>query len=91
MVPAKSEEASTGFPGGLLDALARGEHDRWMTAKTAAGWTYGPRTDDTARQHEALLPWDQLPESQKDKDRALVTGIPAILGHCGYAIIPVPE
>ena len=91
MVPAKSDETSTGFPGGLLDTLARGEHDRWMTAKTAAGWTYGARTDDTARQHDALLPWDQLPETQKDKDRALVTGIPAILSHCGYAILPVPE
>ncbi len=91
MAPAKSEEASTGFPGGLLDELARDEHDRWMAAKTAAGWAYGPHTDELARRHDALLPWDDLPESQKDKDRALVIGIPAILSRCGYAVIPVPE
>jgi hypothetical protein len=91
MVPAKSEEAIAGFPGGLLNELARDEHDRWMTAKMTAGWTFGPRTDDKARRHEALLPWDQLPDSQKDKDRALVTGIPVVLGQCGYAVLPVPE
>ena len=49
---------------------------------------------DTVREgrgrHEAMVPWEDLPDSQKDKDRALVAGIPAILSRCGYAVIPVP-
>ena len=89
MAPAKSEEASTGFPGPLLDQLAEDEHERWMSAKLAAGWVPGSPTDAAARRHEALVPWAELSDSQRDKDRALVAGIPAILSRCGYAVIPV--
>lgn len=91
MTPAKSEEASSGFPGDLLDQLAEDEHNRWMSAKAAAGWTYGTPTDRTARRHDAMIPWDHLPDGQKDKDRAMVAGIPAILSRCGYAVIPIPQ
>ena len=90
MTPAKSEEASSGFPGDLLDQLAEDEHERWVNAKAAAGWTYGTPTDQAARRHEAMVPWADLPDSQKAKDRALVAGIPAILSRCGYAVIPIP-
>ncbi len=45
----------------------------------------------TSRQHEALLAWDELPESQREKYRALIAGIPAILSRYGYAVIPVAE
>ena len=71
MAPGKSEEASTGFPGDLLEQLAKDEHDRWLAAKTAASWIPGPTTDEQARRHEAIVPWDQLTEDQKAKDRAL--------------------
>ena len=91
MTPAKSGEASTSFPGDFLEQLAQDEHDRWMTAKAATGWVHGVPTNEQARRHEALLAWDELPETQRKKYRALVAGIPAILSRCGYAVIPVPE
>jgi RyR domain len=90
MAPARSEEAGVGFPADVLEQLARDEHDRWMSAKVAAGWSYGTPTDEEAKRHEAILSWAELPEGQKDKDRAVVTGIPALLGRCGYAVVPVP-
>ncbi len=37
-----------------------------------------------------MVPWADLPDSQKAKNRALVAGIPAILSRCGYAVIPIP-
>lgn len=37
-----------------------------------------------------MIPWAELPDSHKDKDRVLVAGIPAILNRCGYAVIPIP-
>jgi hypothetical protein len=90
ITPARSEERSIAFPAEVLEELARDEHDRWMTAKMAKGWTYGTPTDEKARIHEALLSWEDLPESQKEKDRAQVADIPRALGRCGYAAIPVP-
>jgi RyR domain len=89
MTPARSEEYSVGLAD-VLEELARHEHDRWMTAKIAAGWIYGTPTDEKAQHHEALLPWEALPESQKEKDRAQVADIPGILSRCGYTAIPVP-
>ena len=37
------------------------------------------------------MAWDELPETQRKKYRALVAGIPAMWSRCGYAVIPVPQ
>jgi hypothetical protein len=87
MIPARSNEPPFGFPGDDLEKLAAMEHDRWMKTKLEAGWRYGPKTDKDKKLNEALLPWDQLPENQKEKDRELVRGIPKILARAGYAIV----
>jgi len=86
MRPAKSNEPPFGFPGADLEQLAMREHERWMRDKLAAGWKYAPRTDKSLKLHQALLPWDKLPEDEKEKDRVLVRGIPEILARAGYAV-----
>lgn len=87
MMPARSNERPFEFPGPDLDLLAKTEHDRWMQAKIGAGWSYASKTNKANKQHEALLPWDQLPEGQKEKDRFLVRDIPRILAKAGYAVL----
>lgn len=89
MLAAKSEEVNAAFHRELIDQLARQEHERWMAEKLARGWAVGTPTDELAKRHEALLPWEELSESQRDKDRAFVTGIADILRRCGYAVLPV--
>ena len=44
-------------------------HDKWCEFKTADGWTYGEQKDPVAKTHPCLVPYDDLPESQKSKDR----------------------
>jgi hypothetical protein len=39
--------------------------------------------------HKDLLPWEKLPESEKEKDRVLVKGIPKILSKAGYMMVQV--
>lgn len=34
------------------------------------GWTYGPVRNDALKQHPCLLPYEDLPESEKEYDRA---------------------
>ena len=87
MIPARSNEPPFIFPGEPLEELAEGEHDRWMQSKLDDGWTYAPETDKENKLHNCLVPWNKLPEAEKEKDRVLVRGIPVILARAGYAIV----
>ncbi|MGD0879035.1 MAG: RyR domain-containing protein [Anaerolineales bacterium] len=87
MVPARSNEPPFNFPGEPLEMLAETEHERWMQFKLVEGWKYASKTDNVKKMHNCLVPWDKLPNLEKDKDRDLVRGIPMILARAGYAIV----
>jgi len=87
MIPARSNEPPFNFPGHPLEILAETEHKRWMQSKFDDGWEYAPETDRAKKLHKLLVPWDRLPEEEKEKDRDLVRGIPVILARAGYAIV----
>ena len=44
-------------------------HDSWADQKYADGWKYGPVKDPAKKEHPCLVPYDQLPDEQKAKDR----------------------
>jgi hypothetical protein len=87
MIPARSNEPPFNFPGEPLEILAETEHERWMQSKLVEGWKYASKTDKAKKMHNCLVPWDKLPNREKDKDRDLVRGIPMILARAGYAIV----
>jgi hypothetical protein len=87
MIPARSNEPPFDFPGEDLELLAEMEHQRWMREKINTGWKYAPNTEKVQKLHSALLEWNELPEGEKGKDRALIQQIPNILAKAGYAII----
>jgi hypothetical protein len=43
-------------------------HASWVDAKAAAGWVYGPVKDEVAKTHHCIVPYDELPLSQRVKD-----------------------
>lgn len=43
-------------------------HENWCAYKRAHGWTYGPVKDTTARTHPCLVPYQDLPASDRVKD-----------------------
>jgi len=87
MIPARSDEPAFEFPGAHLDELAEKEHERWMRLKINTGWKYASETDKKHQLHEALVPWDDLSEEDKEKDRIMVRKIPEILANVGYTIV----
>jgi hypothetical protein len=87
MIPARSNEPPFNFPGEPLEILAEAEHARWVQSKLEDGWVYADKTDKARKLHQCLVPWKELPESEKEKDRDLVRGIPKILTKAGYAIV----
>lgn len=47
-------------------------HENWCRFKREHGWTLGPVKDEMKREHPLLVPYAELPESQKLKDHLFV-------------------
>jgi hypothetical protein len=76
-----------------LEVLARDEHERWFRERTKSGWVYGTPRDDRRKHHPSLLPWDELPESEREKDRDSVRDLPRVLADAGLQVVrlePIP-
>ena len=54
----------------LTEELARNTHDVWARQRIADGWRHGERRDDAKKLHPSLVPYEELPESEKEYDRA---------------------
>ncbi|GGM37077.1 RyR domain-containing protein [Dactylosporangium sucinum] len=74
-----------------FETLAEQEHIRWMDERIRQGWTYGEVRDDATKRHPSLVPWQSLAESEKEKDRAAVRDLAAVLADCGLQIVRVPD
>ena len=53
----------------LTELLAENAHDNWARSRIAEGWSFGLARDDTAMEHPCLVPYAQLPDSEKEYDR----------------------
>jgi hypothetical protein len=54
----------------LMERLARNTHDIWARQRLADGWHWGKSRDDGRKLHPSLVPYEELPESEKVYDRA---------------------
>jgi len=62
------ESAVAGVRTALDGADPEELHEAWCEHKRATGWTYGETKDPEARTHPCLVPYDELPQHQRDKD-----------------------
>ena len=53
----------------LMEELSRSNQDTWALHRIEEGWTYGPTRDDSKKQNPCIVPYDELPESEKEYDR----------------------
>ena len=58
-----------------------------MDWNLAAGWKPAPVTKKEEKLHADLVPWDELSDTAKDKDRDFVRVIPNILYKAGYTVV----
>lgn len=70
----------------LLEDLARNAHEIWAQKRIQDGWVYGQQRDDAKRTHPCLVPYEQLPESEKEYDRVLVNETLKTILALGYRI-----
>ena len=62
-------EAVKGFSENIIEQYAILEHDDWMTGRIRFGWKYGKPRDNDKKLHPCILPWEELSEEEKEKDR----------------------
>ena len=70
----------------LSELLARNTHEVWSAGRIADGWTYGEERDDALKKHPCLIPYDELPEEEKDYDRETALETLRVIQGLGYSI-----
>lgn len=53
----------------LIEQMAKNVHEVWAETRISQGWTYGEQRDDEQKKHPCLVPYEELPEDEKEYDR----------------------
>jgi hypothetical protein len=75
----------------LREAIAENAHEVWAADRRAQGWIFGPHRNDEAKETPCMVPYNQLPESEKDYDRNMAMKTLKLLKKLGYDLIKREE
>ena len=53
----------------LVEQMSKNVHEVWSETRIQQGWTYGEQRDDKKKTHPCLVPYEELPEEEKEYDR----------------------
>lgn len=70
----------------LSERIAENVHEVWAASRISEGWTYGKERNDALKQHPCLIPYDGLPETEKDYDRNTAMQTLKLIQKLGYTI-----
>jgi ryanodine receptor 2 len=77
-LPAELEE--------LVEKMSKNVHDVWAETRIQQGWTCGEQRNDEKKTHPCLVPYDDLPESEKEYDRNTSIGTLKLILKLGFNI-----
>ena len=70
----------------LQEAIAENAHEIWAKARTDQGWTYGPERNDQRKETPDMVPYCNLPESEKLYDREMAMQTLKLVKKLGFEI-----
>jgi hypothetical protein len=78
-----------------IELLSEEEHKGWMEVKVANGWKPAPKPKDKAEQntqraaglHHCLVPYAELSNDDKKKDRTSIRNFPTVAGLAKFKIV----
>ncbi len=70
----------------FTEAIAKNVHEVWAAARIAEGWTYGEKRNDIKKQTPCLVPYEELPEIEKEYDRSTALETLKFITAMGYKI-----
>ncbi len=86
--PAEEEKAVQAFLELHVELLAEAEHQGWEEQKRMEGWVYGPPPKNNEKRTQPfLVPYGELPEAEKEKDRRTIRNYPKYARDTGFKIV----
>ena len=70
----------------LCEELSKNTHEVWSENRIKDGWVYGEKRDDARKHHPCLVPYEELPESEKEYDRHTSLETLKLIIKLGYKI-----
>lgn len=70
----------------LVEKIAKNVHEVWAQSRMEQGWTYGEERNDELKHHPCLVPYEELPEIEKDYDRDTALGTLKLICKFGFKI-----
>ena len=70
----------------LQEEIAENVHEVWAAGRVAEGWSYGDVKDTANKKTPCLVPYEELPESEKDFDRNTAIETLRLIIRLGYEI-----
>ena len=70
----------------LVESIAKNVHDVWAQGRISDGWKYGKQRDDKNKLHPCLVPYEELPEGEKEYDRKTAVGTLKLIIKLGFKI-----
>lgn len=70
----------------LVEKMSKNVHEVWSETRINQGWTYGEQRNDELKTHPCLIPYEDLPESEKEYDRNTSIGTLKLIMKLGFKI-----
>lgn len=70
----------------LTEKIAENVHNVWAAGRLEQGWTYGKERDDELKTSPCLVPYSELPESEKEYDRNTALETLKLIIKLGYKL-----
>ena len=70
----------------LVEQMSKNVHEVWAETRIRQGWTFGEQRNDELKTHPCLIPYEELPESEKVYDRNSSIGTLKLIMKLGFKI-----
>ncbi len=72
----------------LLEVIAKNVHETWAANRIKDGWEHGESRNDSLRHHPCLIPYEELPEEEREYDRQTAISSFKLIYKLGFKIVP---
>lgn len=83
----KDESVKNNDDDVISEVVAAAVHETWMQGRLKQGWKYGSERNDALKTNPCIIPYADLPESEKAYDRETARTVVRVLREQGYLIV----
>ena len=70
----------------LVEQMSKNVHEVWAETRISQGWIYGEQRNDELKTHPCLIPYEELPEEEREYDRNTSIGTLKLIMKLGFKI-----